>query len=156
LTGSFSHRPLATDDLDVASALHADAFACLGERGWTRQEIVELLAAPGVAGVLVQSDEETIGLALCRIAADEAELLTIAVRADHRRQGAGAALLRLVLALVRERGARNLFLEVGSDNPAALHLYRQAGFQAVGRRRAYYSRPGQRDADAIVMRLVLD
>ena len=156
MTGSFSHRPLATDDLDVASALHADAFACLGERGWTRQEIAELLAAPGVAGVLVQSDEETIGLAFCRIAADEAELLTIAVRADHRRQGAGAALLRLVLALVRERGARNLFLEVGSDNPAALHLYRQAGFQAVGRRRAYYSRPGQRDADAIVMRLVLD
>lgn len=156
MTGSFSHRPLAPHDLDVASALHADAFASLGERGWTRQEIAELLAAPGVAGVLVQSDEETIGLALCRIAADEAELLTIAVRADHRRQGAGAALLRLVLALVRERGARNLFLEVGSDNPAALHLYRQAGFQAVGRRRAYYSRPGQRDADAIVMGLALD
>lgn len=156
MTGSFSHRLLAALDVDVASALHADAFASLGERAWTRQEIVELLASPGVAGLLVQNDEETIGFALCRIAADEAELLTLAVRADRRRQGAGAALLRLVIALVRERGARRLFLEVGADNLAALHLYRQAGFEAVGRRPAYYSRPGGKVADAIVMRLDID
>jgi ribosomal-protein-alanine N-acetyltransferase len=142
--------------LDVASAIHADAFASLGERGWTHQEIAELLAAPGVAGFLVQNDGEAVGFALCRIAADEAELLTIAVRADRRRQGAGTALLRLVLALAGKRGARRLFLEVGSDNPGALHLYRQAGFEAVGRRPAYYSRPGRKIADATVMRLVLD
>jgi ribosomal-protein-alanine N-acetyltransferase len=156
LTGSFAHRPLEAGDLDVASALHVDAFAPLGERAWTRQEIAELLAAPGVAGILVQDEREAAGFALCRVAADEAELLTIAVRGDRRRRGLGVALLRLVIALVRERGASHLFLEVGSDNPAALQLYRQAGFEAVGRRSAYYSRSGQKAADAIVMRLELD
>ena len=155
MTGSFSHRPLAPCDLDVASALHADAFASVGERGWTRQEIAELLAAPGATGFLVLAGGEAVGFALCRIAADEAELLTLAVRADRRRRGAGAALLRLVVALVRERGARHLFLEVGADNLAALHLYRQAGFEAVGQRPGYYSRPERKVADAIVMRLVL-
>jgi ribosomal-protein-alanine N-acetyltransferase len=156
LTRCFAHRPLEASDLDVASALHVDAFAPFGERGWSRQEIAELLAAPGVAGILAQNEREAVGFALCRVAADEAELLTIAVRADRRRQGVGAALLRLVIALVRERGARRLFLEVGSDNLAALHVYRQAGFETVGHRPAYYNRPGLKVADAVVMRLVLD
>jgi ribosomal-protein-alanine N-acetyltransferase len=156
LTDAFSHRPLGALDLDLASALHADAFALLGERGWAPREIAELLATPGVAGLLLQSNGEEIGFALCRIAADEAELLTIAVRADRRRRGAGRALMKRVVALVRERGARRLFLEVGADNPAALALYSGMGFQSVGCREAYYARPGRAPADAVLMRLALD
>jgi ribosomal-protein-alanine N-acetyltransferase len=102
---------------------------------------------------LLHQNANDIGIALCRMAADEAELLTIAVDSGHRRRGAGHALLECVIALVRERGARNLFLEVGDDNPAALALYRRMGFEAVGRRTAYYARPGRPAADAIVMRL---
>ncbi|WIM11434.1 ribosomal protein S18-alanine N-acetyltransferase [Enhydrobacter sp.] len=156
MTAAFSHRPLDAVDPGLVSALHVDAFAPLGERGWTAQEIAALMAAPGVAGVLLEQGGAGIGFALCRIAADEAELLTIAVRTDRRRQGAGRTLLELIVALARKRGAHRLFLEVGADNPAALALYRRAGFQTVGGRPAYYSRPGRRAADAVVMRLALD
>ena len=149
-------RSLEALDVDRASALHGEAFAALGERAWTRQEIAELLASPGVAGLLLQKEGEDIGLALVRTVADEAELLTIGVCPDHRRLGAGRALLLKVIDVARTRGARSLFLEVGADNPVALALYEGAGFRLIGRRAAYYSRSVRSAADALVMRLALD
>jgi [ribosomal protein S18]-alanine N-acetyltransferase len=155
MAAGFVLRRLGALDLDLASRLHAEAFAPLRERAWTRQDMAELLASPGVAGWTLQSGNAAIGFALCRVAADEAELLTIAVQPNQRRRGAGRALLAAVAAHARTTGARSLFLEVGADNPAALALYGQAAFQAVGNRKAYYQRGGAPAADAVVMRLVL-
>lgn len=143
-------------DLDRAAALHGESFAALGERAWTRRDLAELLALPGVEGLLLQADGRDVGLALCRVAADEAELLTIAVRPTERRRGAGRRLLTAVIDRVRRAGARTLFLEVGADNPAAHALYETAGFQVVGTRPAYYRRGAGRTADAVVLRLGLD
>jgi [ribosomal protein S18]-alanine N-acetyltransferase len=155
MTAELSLGRLGALDLDLAAQLHGEAFAALGERAWTRQDMAELLASPGVAGWLLQSGESKIGFALCRVAADEAELLTIAVRPDHHRRGAGSELLAAVIAHARAAGAGSLFLEVGADNPAALALYNRAGFKTVGRRAAYYLRGSRPPADAIVMRLTL-
>jgi ribosomal-protein-alanine N-acetyltransferase len=155
VTGIFAARALEARDLDFASALHGEAFVVLGERGWTSGEIAALLASPGVIGLLLQDGAEAIGFALCRAIADEAELLTMAVRADRRRRGAGRALMGRAIDVARERGAHSLFLEVGADNPAALALYERIGFRPVGRRVAYYSRRGRAAVDAIVMRLAL-
>jgi ribosomal-protein-alanine N-acetyltransferase len=152
----FALRPLGALDLDRAAALHGESFAPLGERGWTRRDLAELLASPGVTGLLLQLDGRDAGLALCRVAADESELLTIAVRPTERRRGAGRRLLGAVIDRVRQAGARTLFLEVGADNPAARVLYEAAGFQVVGTRPAYYRRGEGRPVDAVVMRLGLD
>lgn len=157
MTDGFAVRALGALELDLAAQLHREAFGPMGERVWTRQDIAELLAAPGVSGLVLQAaDGKDIGFALCRAAADEAELLTVAVRPGHRRRGAGRALLATVVDRLRTAGVRMLFLEVGVDNPAASALYEQAGFQAVGRRAAYYRRGQAPAADAIVMRLTLN
>ncbi len=142
-------------DLDRAAALHAASFVPLGERAWTRQDFAELLASPGVAGFLLEIEGGDAGLALCRIAADEAELLTIAVAPTRRRQGAGSRLLQAVVERVRASGARSLFLEVAGDNEPARSLYGSWGFAPVGSRRAYYRRVSGDAVDAIVMRLSL-
>ena len=143
-------------DLDRAAALHGESFGPLGERAWTRQDLAGLLAAPGVMGLLLQAEGRDAGLALCRVAADEAELLTIAVRPAERRRGAGRRLLTAVIDHAREAGARALFLEVGADNPPARALYEAMGFRAVGTRTAYYRRGGGPPADALIMRLSLN
>ena len=148
-------RPLGALDLDAAAELHALAFAPFGERPWTRQELAELLASPGVHGTLLEGDDGAEGFVLWRVALDEAELLTIAVHPSARRRGAGRALLGSAIAGVREAGAGVLLLEVGEDNPAARGLYDSAGFSTVGRRAAYYQRKGHARADALVMRFVL-
>ena len=152
---SFSVRPMGALDLDLASAFHRAAFAPIGERAWTRQDIAELTASPGVGGLFVLSNGAEIGVALSRVVADEAELLTIAVAGDRRRAGAGRALLDAVIDRARRAGAASLFLEVGADNPAACSFYEQKDFRIVGRRTAYYQRGGRPAADALVMRLNL-
>ena len=155
MTDHFAIAPLGALDLDRAAALHAESFTALGERAWTRQDIAELVGSPGVAGLLLQIDGHDAGFALCRVAADEAELLTIAVQPARRRQGAARRLLAAVIDHVRERGARTLFLEVGVDNLAARNLYDAQGFCPVGARRDYYQRGQGPAADGIVIRLTL-
>ncbi len=87
-------------------------------------------------------------MVLARVAADEAEVLTLAVDPAVQRQGLGRALLDQATATARQRGAGVLFLEVGSGNGAGCALYAGAGFVTVGCRRGYY--PG--GGDALVMR----
>ncbi len=91
------------------------------------------------------------GMVLARVAADEADILTIAVAPDVRRRGLGRALLLAAMAEAGRRGAKSMFLEVGVDNAAAAALYASCGFAQVGRRRGYYASGG----DALVMRAAL-
>jgi ribosomal-protein-alanine N-acetyltransferase len=74
----------------------------------------------------------------------------IAVDPAHRRRGIAAQLVRIATAWARERGARELTLEVRSSNQAAHELYRRFGFQVAGTRRSYYEQPRE---DAIIMTL---
>jgi ribosomal-protein-alanine N-acetyltransferase len=150
----FVLRPVGALDLDRAAALHRQAFEALGERPWTRRDVAELLASPGVAGLLLEVEGREDGFVLWRTAGDEAELLTIAVQSDRRRHGLGRALLAAVVEQARRGGAQNLFLEVGADNAPARSLYAQAGFVEVGRRPGYYRRYTG-FADALVLRLTL-
>jgi [ribosomal protein S18]-alanine N-acetyltransferase len=156
MTGAPVLRPLGALDLDRAAAMHTEAFVPFGERGWTRRDMAELLASPGVAGLLLQIDGAEVGMAICRVVAEESELITIAVRPAHRRRGAARRLLAAVLDHVRAAGARSLFLEVAADNPAARRLYELSGFCVAGSRPAYFRRGDGPAADAFVMRLDLD
>jgi [ribosomal protein S18]-alanine N-acetyltransferase len=67
-------------------------------------------------------------------APDEAEILNIAVDPDFRRRGVASALL----ATLSEQAQGTIFLEVAEPNIAAISLYRKHGWQAAGRREAYY------------------
>lgn len=152
MSGAYALRALRALDLDAAAALHRDAFTALGETPWSRQDLGELLASPGAAGLMIEADGHAVGFALWRRAADEAELLTLAVSPNHRRQGAGTCLVLAVMRSARNSGARDLILEVGVDNPAARALYDELGFVAVGRRMGYYRRAAGSAADAVIMR----
>jgi ribosomal-protein-alanine N-acetyltransferase len=85
---------------------------------------------------------------MSRGAADEEELLLIAVIPDHRGRGVGTTLLQRFIAAAEERGAARLFLEMRDGNPAE-SLYRRAGFEPVGRRRNYYRNAAKGPLDAI-------
>lgn len=91
---------------------------------------------------------EILGFAAANVVLDQCELESLAVRADARRRGTGAALLRAVLAWAAEHGARRLGLEVRAGNTAALRLYERLGLKPEGRRRGYYSDPVE---DAVLL-----
>jgi [ribosomal protein S18]-alanine N-acetyltransferase len=91
------------------------------------------------------------GFVLARVAADEAEILTVAVMPEARRAGLARALLAAAMAEARARGATSMFLEVAEANMAGRALYAGSGFVQVGTRPNYY--PG--GAAALILRLAL-
>lgn len=91
------------------------------------------------------------GYIVARETAGELHINNVAVRAEYRRRGIGAALLDRVLQEARRRKANAAFLEVRSANHAAQALYEKSGFKAIARRTDYYSEPRE---DAVVMSLV--
>lgn len=128
------------------AALHAAAFP-EGER-WGADAIRLMLEMPGAFGLHLPGQ----GFVLARVAADEAEILTLAVVPGARRQGHGGALLAAAMAGAAARGAAAMFLEVSERNAAARALYAAAGFAEAGRRRRYYPD----GADALVLRRGVD
>lgn len=123
------------------AALHAMSFAV--PRPWTAAEFAEVLGTRG-AFLLAEGKAFLVGRAL----AGEAELLTLAVPPERRRQGAGRRLLAAFHARARALGAEEAFLEVAEDNAAARALYLSEGWQEVGRRPGYHAP----DIAALLMR----
>ena len=124
-------------DLDRVDRLMADAFDVRWGEAWTRNQVIGILAVPGVWLTIAELNGRAVGFALARGVLDEAELLLLAVIPDARRSGVGAALLRSVIADCAARGIASLHLEVRDGNDA-VKLYRNAGFSKVGERRDYY------------------
>ena len=125
-------RPALLGDTVALAALHALAFPLT--EAWSADAMALMLEMPGSFGLWRPEG----GLVLARVAAEEAEILTIGVAPAARRQGLGAALLLGALAQAAGRGATELFLEVAAENLPALALYAAVGFSPVGRRRHYY------------------
>ncbi|WP_137179036.1 GNAT family N-acetyltransferase [Roseomonas sp. AR75] len=131
-----------TAEAPALAALHAEAFPP-AER-WGADAIRLMLEMPGAFGLVLPGT----GFVLARVAADEAEILTLAVVPAARRAGHGGALLVAAMAQAAARGAATMFLEVSAGNDAARALYAAAGFAEAGRRRRYYAD----GSDALVLR----
>ena len=142
-------RPLATADLDRVAQIERATFP----DPWSRRSFAEAMARPEVHALAL--DDETgrlVGYALSVRAADEGEILNIAVDPPARAKGAGRALLGALLDHLRSTGTAQVFLEVRPSNEAAIALYRRAGFRPLGVRKGYYGSPGE---DALTMVLEL-
>ncbi len=138
-------------DAAAMAAIHRTCFA----KPWDPAAMAQFLASPDVLCLMGSVADSSGGIAggmlIARRAADEAELLTLAVAPACRNAGLGTALLKSAMNLLREAGAVRLFLEVEEGNEAALRLYRSLGGEPVGRRPGYY----EGRADAAIFSLAL-
>lgn len=124
--------------------LHARTFVV--PRPWTEAEIAAAVADP--LGIAIT---ESQGFLLGRVVAGEAELLTIAVEPDARRQGIGRRLVTQFISGALARGAEAIFLEVAESNRAARALYETCGFCQCGHRKAYYHDSLGQSEDALIL-----
>jgi len=132
------------------SPAHAGLIAgmhhvCFAEP-WNEKAMAELLTMPGVHGSLAAA-EQPEGFVMARVAADEAEILTLLVLPPYRRSGLARRLLEASFDNAKMHGAEKMYLEVASSNEAAQQLYTKVGFTLVGRRTAYYAS----GADALLL-----
>jgi len=150
-----SIRQVGADHAALLAQLHAQAF----DEAWDADALVNLVNAPGSVCLLAvtgeSQNEQPCGFVLARKAADEMEILTIAVTPSMRRRGVGKALLDELFGLARSTGASCLFIEYASDNPAAAALYAGAGFRRTGVRKGYYRHADGTRIDAVAARFDL-
>lgn len=132
---SIAIAPAGPDAAALLAALHQAAFPA---DPWREPAMGRLLAMPGAFALIATLDGEPAGLALARVAADEAEIVTLGVAPAHTRRGIGRHLLAATAVEAAKRGAARLFLEVAEANLAARRLYAAGGFREAGRRRRYY------------------
>ena len=146
-------RLLRPDRAGACARLHGQGFA----HPWSSEEFAALIANASNVGAaaLDPITGRLRGFVLSRLAADEAEILTIAVDAAFQSKGVGRALLSENLRQASNAGARAMFLEVAKDNAPALALYARFGFVQVGERSGYYRRKDGTRAAAVVMRKAL-
>jgi [ribosomal protein S18]-alanine N-acetyltransferase len=135
-------------DAVAIAALHAAAF----HRGWSEDEVERLIVDGAVMTHRAMLSGKLAGFIMSRRAADEAEILSVAVSHACRGRGIGRELLQLHLRRLAGDGVRTVFLEVDETNTPAIRLYRRAGFREVGRRPNYYATPGAKPAAALVLR----
>jgi ribosomal-protein-alanine N-acetyltransferase len=135
-------------DASALAALHAASF----NRGWAEHEFEQLLADRSVVCDRAASGRTSVGFIVSRRAADEAEILSVAVARSWRGRGLARRLLDLHLRRLAGLGSRAVFLEVDEANVAARRLYARAGFSEAGRRPGYYPREAGKRASALILR----
>ena len=119
---------------------------------WSETGLRKMSDLSGVTAFVSGTEGELSGILIGRRAADEGEILNLAVSRGKRWAGEGGRLVRALLEEYRLQGVSRVFLEVRESNAGAIAFYERLGFRAVGRRNAYYQRPSEA---ALVMELRL-
>ena len=135
-------------DAAAIAALHAASF----RRGWSEDEVERLLLDANVIAHRAQQGRELAGFILSRMAAGEAEILSVAIAPWCRGRGLAGKLLMWHLRRLAGLAVSTVFLEVEDGNTPALRLYDRAGFRQVGRRPGYYQQGSATAAAALVLR----
>jgi [ribosomal protein S18]-alanine N-acetyltransferase len=139
---------LAKADATRCAELEAELF--VGDDPWPARAFLAELAAGHNHYVAARDGATLVGYAgiaqLGRNAPYEYEIHTIGVDAAYQGRGIGR---RLLGHLLRFADGGAVFLEVRTDNEAAIKLYESEGFVIVGLRKRYYRASG---ADAYTMR----
>ena len=140
-------RPMTHADLPAVLAIEVDLFPI---DAWTEElflgELAEVSKSRDVAVAI--SDSEIVGYASFRYVGKQGDVNTIAVSRDQQGKGIGTALMDWLESQATLRNVREIFLEVRSDNEAAMKVYASRGYERIDVRRNYYGNT----IDANIMR----
>ncbi len=156
--GRYFIRRMRENDLAAVRAIETLSFSNPWSENTFRGEIqntsisfpMVVVRRPGNPGV---ADDEVVAYVIFWQIRDDVQVNNIAVHPDCRGLGLGETMMRYAIDRVREAGATFMTLEVRQSNTPAVTLYKKLGFEVMGTRKNYYTKP---DEDAYVMALVLD
>ena len=125
-------RLLNVKDARRMEQIHAESFF----KGWPATDMEEHIHKDLCFG----RGRPLEGFIILRHTADQAEILTLAVAPQFRRQGLAREILDIAETELLELGVDTLFLEVAEDNKPAIEFYKNRNFSPIGKRPAYYRR----------------
>ena len=131
-------------EIEETSGLNRWGYDAYRRELFTNPNSIMLVARNLVLGPAV------IGFFAGWIIEDELHVNNVAAHQDYRRIGVGRSLMESAMDEASRRGVGHVILEVRASNEAAQLLYKDLGFNYIGRRRDYYRLPTE---DALVMKL---
>ena len=137
--------PMHEDHVSQVALLEKECFA----DPWSEKSIASELTNPLSLWLVAQDGDTLIGYVGSQTCLDETDMMNIAVSPAFRRQGIAKGLIEALVAALREKGSRQLTLEVRASNVPAIRLYNSLGFIQVGLRKNYYQNPKE---DALILR----
>lgn len=135
-------------DAEELAALYAEALP----PGWAASELAAACGDANRAVLKATDGADLAGFIIVQFAADEAEILAIAVAKRRRRLGHAASLLRAAMRASQSQFTSCIYLEVAESNGPARKLYQKFGFLLIGRRESYYRSPSSAPEPALVMK----
>ena len=142
---SLTFRFMNINDIDDILKIEHESFTL----PWSREAFLNELTTNQYAFYLgLEEEGKIIGYCGIWIVVDEAQITNVAILPEYRGKKLGEAIMRQVMEVASERGARTMSLEVRVSNSIAQSLYRKLGFQNGGIRKNYYS---DNQEDALVM-----
>ncbi|PZU99754.1 MAG: ribosomal-protein-alanine N-acetyltransferase [Pseudanabaena sp.] len=139
---------LSEIDHKFLSQLKTIDQACLGNL-WSLEAYQREIDSPSscILG-LVNEKHQLLGFGCLWAILEEAHITVLAVRTDYQRQGLGKAIVWGLLQKARDRQLEWATLEVRESNYSAIALYKNFGFEEIGRRSKYYETTGE---DALIL-----
>lgn len=138
MENAFSLRPATLDDLmkivDIENRVHPSP--------WTKEHFQSELEKPYSLS-LVFTDDETdsviVGYIVAWVMFEECQILNIAVDLPHRGLGYAKEMIRKIIGVAQQKGAKKAVLDVRKSNSPAIHLYQGAHFHIAHVRKNFYS-----------------
>ena len=140
-------RPMTHSDLARVLEIEVNLFPV---DAWSEDlflgELAEVSISRDVSVAIL--DSEIVGYASFRYVGKQGDVNTVAVASNQQGKGIGTALMDWLESQAVLRNVREIFLEVRSDNEAAIKMYDTRGYERIDIRRNYYGNT----IDANIMR----
>ena len=132
-----SYRKATLLDLPILVSLDREYFP---DTAWPAEQFRAEISGPTRNFIIAESEGEIIGYASAFLPSTGgvADLMTIAVHPDFRRQGIAQHLIAQLENWAAELGADSMMLEVDINNENAIALYTKLGYQKLNIRKNYY------------------
>jgi ribosomal-protein-alanine N-acetyltransferase len=136
MVDSFVFRYMKEEDIDQIVEVENASFTT----PWSREAFYnELHNNKFAVYIVIEEDDKIIGYCGAWVVIDETHVTNVAILPEYRGRKLGEALLKKMMSVAREMGAKSMTLEVRVTNNIAQSLYRKLGFQNGGIRKNYYS-----------------
>ena len=142
--------------IETASMRHLDRLCeiereCFKEEAFSRQQIANLLMDYNTISLIAVEKSNIMGFIIGTIIFErkalDGHVLTIDVTPPNQRRGVGQKLLQEIEKILAEKDVKTCHLEVREDNIKALSLYKNAGYETIGKLKNYYGK-----ADGLYLR----
>ena len=143
-------RPVTSDQAELLTGIHRQCFT----NYWNLDAFSDFFTVAGTYALVAESPFPK-GMMVYRMLYEQADIITIAVLPEHRRQGIARMLLAEAIRNATEKGCKHMFLDVEDGNNAAISLYEGFGFRHISRRKLYYRQKDGSFTDALVMKCKL-